>query len=69
MRPPAYEFRLFLDAPGESWNYIVKRSGEVIAASDGDDHLSNLAEVLKAAVSDASETIRAMNQGGSHEPN
>jgi hypothetical protein len=64
MRPPAFEFRLFLDVPGESWNYIVKRSGEVVAASDGDDHYSRIGEALKAALLDAQETIKSQTARG-----
>ena len=58
MRPPEFEFRLILDAPGDSWAYVVRRSGEVIAAYDGDDHYSRIGEALKAALLDASETMK-----------
>ena len=61
MRPPSLDVRLFLDAPGESWAYIVKRSGEVIAASDGDDHFAHVGEALKAALAEANDTMRRKN--------
>ena len=66
MRPPAIDVRLFLDAPGESWAYVVKQSGEVIAASDGDDHYSRIGEALKAALADASDTLQSKREGGGH---
>ncbi|MBK7416150.1 MAG: DUF927 domain-containing protein [Dechloromonas sp.] len=34
--PPAFEIRLILSAPNTGWEYIARRQGEVIAASDGD---------------------------------
>ena len=66
MRPPAIDVRLFLDAPGESWAYVVKRSGEVIAATDGDDHFSSIGEALKAALADASDTLQSKKKGVGH---
>ena len=64
MRPPSIDVRLFLDAPGESWAYVVKQSGEVIAASDGDDHYAHIGEALKAALIDANDTLQSKKQGG-----
>jgi hypothetical protein len=64
MRPPEIEVRLTLTAPGESWSYIVRRHGEVLAAFDGDDHFSNIGEALKAAIQDAKQTISNRSQGG-----
>ena len=34
MKPPALEIRLILPAPGASWEYIARKQGEPIAASD-----------------------------------
>jgi len=36
MRPPALEIRLILSAPGMGWEYIARKAGQIIAASDGD---------------------------------
>jgi hypothetical protein len=58
------DVHLTLRAPGESWSYIVRRQGEVLAAFDGDDHFSHIGEALKAAILDAQETIRTRSEGG-----
>lgn len=34
MKPPALEIRLILSAPGAGWEYIARKQGEPIAASD-----------------------------------
>lgn len=36
MRPPALEIRLILSAPGMGWEYVARKNGEAIAASDGE---------------------------------
>lgn len=36
MRPPALEIRLMLSAPGMGWEYVARKNGEAIAASDGE---------------------------------
>ena len=36
MKPPAMEIRLTLAAPGAGWEYLARKKGESIAASDGD---------------------------------
>jgi hypothetical protein len=61
MTPPKFEVRLSLLAPGESWAYVVRRSGEVIAASTGDDHYEHIGETLKAAMTDAHEFMTRSN--------
>ena len=36
MRPPVLEIRLILSAPGMGWEYVARKHGEAIAASDGE---------------------------------
>jgi hypothetical protein len=33
---PALEIHLILSAPGMGWEYIARKAGQIIAASDGD---------------------------------
>jgi hypothetical protein len=35
MRPSALEIRLILSAPSMGWEYVARKNGEAIAASDG----------------------------------
>lgn len=61
MRPPSIDVRIFLDVPDEGWAYVVKQSGEIIAASDGDDHYLHIGEALKAALAEANEAMKRKN--------
>lgn len=63
MKPPAMEIRLIMSAPGMGWEYIAKRQGEAIAASDGDTRYSNLREALIACVAEMQAAVSA--NGGS----
>jgi hypothetical protein len=36
MKPPAIEIKLILSAPGMGWEFVARKCGETIAASDGD---------------------------------
>jgi hypothetical protein len=53
-RPPMFEIRLFMVAP-RTWEFLVKRAGEPIAASDGDARIDGAGHALKAAL----EAIKA----------
>jgi hypothetical protein len=58
------EVRLIRHTAGESWEYSVREHGSVLAASNGDDHYSTIAEALKAALLDAQESIRSRSEKG-----
>lgn len=47
-RPPMFEIRLYLVAP-RTWEFLCKRAGEPIAASDGDG-IEGVAQALGAAM-------------------
>jgi hypothetical protein len=48
-RPPMFEIRLFMVAP-RTWEFLVKRAGEPVAASDGDARLEFAGHALQAAL-------------------
>jgi hypothetical protein len=60
---PAMEVRLYMVKPGQGWEYTVRRMGEIIAASDGDDHHEHIAQALKAALLEAQATIKQGKEG------
>ena len=57
MKPPAMEIRLILSVPGTGWEYIARRQGEAIAASDGDTRYDNLREALIACVAEMQAAV------------
>jgi len=57
MRPPAVEIRLILSAPGMGWEYIARKRGEAIAASDGDAPYENPGAALIACVAEIKATF------------
>jgi hypothetical protein len=62
MKPPALEVRLILSAPGMNWEYIVRRCGEVIAASDGDACLESAGKAMVAGFAEAKANLAALRQ-------
>jgi hypothetical protein len=48
-RPPMFEIRLYMVAP-RTWEFLVKRAGEPVAASDGDARLDGVEPAIKAAL-------------------
>lgn len=52
MRPPAIEIRLILSAPGMGWEYVARKCGEVIVASDGDAPFAHAGAALIACVAE-----------------
>jgi hypothetical protein len=48
-RPPMFEIRLYMTAP-RTWEFLCKRAGEAVAASDGDSRLDGAGHALKAAL-------------------
>jgi len=66
MRPPALEIRLILSAPGMGWEYVAKRRGETIAASDGEG-FTNSGRALMAAVAQVKSDIQLAFEGGNNE--
>ena len=67
MRPPALEIKLILVRPGAGWEFVVRRLGEVIAASDGDANLENVGVALKAAWSEIQELVRQRKEANRDE--
>lgn len=63
MRPPALEIRLILSAPGMGWEYVAKRRGENIAASDGES-FDHPGKALMAAVADVKAGLHPEQEGG-----
>ena len=63
MKPPAMEIRLILSAPGMGWEYIARKQGEAIAASDGDARYSQPGAALVACVAEVKRTLSG--KGGS----
>lgn len=61
MKPPALEIRLILSAPGMGWQYVVRKQGEAIAASDGDEYHPQPGHALIAAIR---ETKSGMSSEG-----
>jgi hypothetical protein len=61
---PAMEVRFTKHTAVESWEYVVRAQGVVLAASNGDDHYSTIAEALKAALLDVQESIRRRSEKG-----
>lgn len=47
--PPMFEVRLYMVAP-RAWEFLCKRKGETIAASDGDTRLEGAGHALRAAL-------------------
>ncbi len=52
MKPPAIEIRLLLSAPGMGWEYVARKHGEAIAASDGDARYPQPGAALVACVAE-----------------
>ena len=70
MRPPALEIRLILSTPGMGWEYVARKNGEAIAASDGEAFdqpgralMACVAEVKAYATVPPASTIE---EGGDH---
>lgn len=63
MKPPAMEIRLMMSAPGMGWEYIARKQGEAIAASDGDTRYDNLRAALIACVAEMQAAVSG--NGGS----
>jgi hypothetical protein len=61
---PAMEVRLYMVKPGEGWEYTVRRMGEIIAASDGDNHYEHVGQALKAAITEAQATVKQRSKEG-----
>jgi len=57
MKPPAMEIRLILSAPGMGWEYIARKQGEAIAASDGDARYPQPGAALVACVAEIKQTL------------
>ena len=57
MRPPAFEIRLIMSAPGMGWEYIARKQGEAIAASDGDACLKDPYAALLACVGEVEAAL------------
>lgn len=62
--PPAFEIRLILSAPNTGWEYIARRQGEVIAASDGDARYPQPGAALVACVAEIKQILPG--NGGSN---
>lgn len=62
MKPPALEIRLILSAPGMGWEYVARKAGEVIAASDGDAPFAQPGAALVACVAEIKAGLS--RQGG-----
>lgn len=52
MNPPTLEIKLILSALGGGWEYIARKRGEVLAASDGDAPFENPGAALIACVAE-----------------
>lgn len=60
-RPPLFEIRLTVPAPGMGWEYIACQQGEVIAASDGGAKFDNVGAAFGACVAEINAAFAARN--------
>ncbi len=59
---PAIEIKLILSAPGMGWEYVARKCGETIAASDGDGCYPKLGAAFSACISEIEASLT--RQGG-----
>lgn len=59
----AMDIRLYMARPGEGWEFTVRRLGEIIAASDGDDRFEHVGQALKAALLEAQASVKQAREG------
>jgi hypothetical protein len=63
MKPPALEIRLLLSAHGMGWEYVARKQGEVIAASDGDAHYRDASAAMVACVAEIRAGLSGKGRG------
>lgn len=63
LRAPSFEIRLTLPAPGMGWEYVARKQGEVIAASDGDAKFENVGPAFAACIAEINAAFSARNRG------
>ena len=62
MSAPALEISLILSAPDMGWEYVARKNGEVIAASDGDAPFARAVAALAACAVEINASLH--RQGG-----
>lgn len=63
MKPPAFEICLILPAEDMGWEYVARKQGEVIAASDGDANFENVGPAFAACITEINAIFSARNRG------
>ena len=60
---PSFEIHLTLPAPGMGWEYVARKQGEVIAASDGGASFEDVGAAFGACVAEINAAFSARNSG------